>query len=238
MRAVLLVLLLFWNITSNFCMGGELDSMIDIKEVDVFEVNNVTVLEAVVELATKCRTLNILVTFEEAVSMEKDSPISIKIKNETVRSILEKIVGKDYFWKTDGSIVNIIPLGAKGDHNYILNEKINQLNIQNKTREEIVEILLGMINDKNPDKYRVKNERGNYVSKLITFQFPYEKFGMSRPILKRHKIEVRNKSFREILNVIAIRENISWYTTLLDRDKDEISILLFGDELFSQSSIK
>ncbi len=231
-RRIVLIILLIGSITSGLCIGEDLNSVMD-RKIDSFEIDNVTALEAITKFIAKCKPLNILITFEEAVNTKEDNLITIKLKNVSVRNLIDEITSKSksYVWKQDGNVINIIPSNKKNDTNYILNEKIHHLVIKDKTREEIVDMVLEMINQNNPGKYKIENSKGITENELILIHLsdlPYKDIGLSSPVLKKYNIEIKYKNVREILNLIAKEENVPWYVMLHKKKEDNIRILFFG----------
>ena len=110
------IILIFVSLFSSICFGANQDSVLN-KKIEDFEVNNMTVADAIAELAVKCELLGILITFEEPISSDKEVEISLKESNASVHGILNKLINKDksYSWENQGNIVSIIPSNKKND---------------------------------------------------------------------------------------------------------------------------
>ena len=107
-----------------------------------------------------------------------------------------------------------------------MNQVIHKINIKNKTRDEIVQLVLETLDKENPGKYRVKADKNEIAYQLAILNLPYKELGISPPILARHSFEFEDETFRDVLNQISKEENICWQVTLGD---EGMRILVFMD---------
>lgn len=160
--------------------------------------------------------------FEEAALMEEEAEklLSLELKNTTVKNVLNALteLDKNYYWEERNGVINVMPRGIKKDKTYVLNQTVNHLVVNNKTRVEIIEDILKLLEPR-------------YKEKPLYFEpFPSEfkeELGIK---LKRHNFKFKNKTVRELLNEIAKDENIYWrvyYVNIEELGLEKIRVLIF-----------
>ncbi len=68
----------------------------------------------------------------------QDPTLNVKLKNKTVREILDALCQTDsrFTWSMDGATVNVFPRGAVNDHSYLLNRTLETFELENATDVE------------------------------------------------------------------------------------------------------
>lgn len=160
--------------------------------------------------------------FEEAALMEEEweKPLSLELKNTTAKDVLNALtkLDKNYYWEERNGVINVMPRGIKKDETYILNQTIDYLVVNNKTRVEIIQDVIKLLEPR-------------YKEKPLYFEpFPSEMKEEMGIKLKRHNFKFKNKTVREILNEIAKAENIYWgvyYVNMEELGLEKIRLLQF-----------
>ncbi len=221
----LLLIVIFVFLPISF--AKDLDSVI-IKKIDNFEIINAPLPFVVQSLSENCKSQGVLINFEEAVDPNKDKLLSFKFKDLSINDIVNKILNdnKCYTWTSKNNIINIVP--SNTNSNYILDQVVGKIKVENKTRDEIVQLVLEELDKDNPGKYRIETDNNEIAYQLVVLNLPYKELGISPPILTRHSFEFKNETFRDVLNAISKNENICWQIMLVD-EKEGIRTLVFMD---------
>jgi hypothetical protein len=196
------------------------------RKIDYYEIGNAPLPFVMQELSVKCKSQGVLINFEEASDPNRDKLLSYEFKDLLISDLVSKILNnhKCYTWASKNNIINIVPSNSNSD--YILDQVIFKISIKNRTRDEIVQLVLTELDKINPGKYRTGIDKNIIAYQLVILNLPYKELGISPPILTKHSFEFKDITFRDILNEISKSENICWQVTLSD---EGTRILVFMD---------
>lgn len=107
-----------------------------------FELVNETLADGIAKLSLE--SLPLAIGLEEVLRPRfSDPPVpsprfSMKLEDKTVREVLDALCGKDsrYTWSRDGAVINIYPRATVGDPTYLLNRKLEKLELKGITDVE------------------------------------------------------------------------------------------------------
>jgi len=176
--------------------------------VSLFEVQNVTLERALAELKLRWK---IQVSFEKVPKEsedEKEASFSVKLENASIREILNALVKADprYYWEAYesqlggfGTLINILPVGAKADPDNPMNIKVEKAVIKDVTPYNAINQISSWI----PELARKLHPGGTSGSGIYGI-------GAKVKIFKIY-FEFEGLTVREILNEIALRSGgIGW----------------------------
>jgi hypothetical protein len=176
--------------------------------VPFFEVKNVAMEEALVELKLRWMIQVCLEKVPKESEDEKEVTVSIKLENATIREILDALVKADprYYWEVYDShlnksakLINVLPVGAKGASDSPMTIKVKRAVIKDVTPNNAI------------------NQIDHWIPELVKKLHPeglpghaFYGIGARVRIFKIH-FEFEDLTVREILNEIALRSGgISW----------------------------
>ena len=196
---IVLVLL----ICSSYSSAEE-ENILD-KNIDFFEVKNGTMGNALRELSY---TGNVQYGFEylsdeTLMSNESEQKVtfSITLKNVDVREILNVLIEADsrYYWEEDNNIINVMPVAIKNNAAYVLNRKVANYTIINKTKSQAIGHFL-----------HIPELSSNVTN--VSIMFFGKQLGSTAFPKRTLNINIQNVSAREILNTITrgLGSNYCW----------------------------
>lgn len=184
----------------------------DLKGINVsLKIDTAGMTQWAEQLALQLAPSGILIGLECA-SADTELSVAISPAGQSLPSFLDELVKKDptYSWKYSDHVVNIFPRVSIIDTEDIMNEMIPELDMENKTRAEIIESAMSAMG-RGKSQIIAQRAEGKMLWRLFYLD-AYEI--MDSSVVKRHSLSVRNITVRDLLNEIARKDNECWTVQL------------------------
>lgn len=156
--------------------------------IESFTLANASFLDALSELSSQSGSeshFGVEEVLQDRVSMQPEPLFSLKLKDKSVREILNALCKLDprYSWFRTGSSINIVPRLVKADSSYFLNRRIDQVILREITNPDEV---FTPLHKKFPKEPMIYMQSGGDIS-----------------YLKPWTATFRNITVRELINKVA-----------------------------------
>lgn len=142
-------------------------------------------------------------------------PINLERRSFVLKDLLEILISECplYNWSVDGNLVNVFPRKKEIS---LLDSKVHELEIENKTIDEIVDYLF-----KLPNIQKDMEVRGLLRDTTKAFPAPPAKS-------KTYNLNVKDKTLRQVFNyLITNTDSKFWVFYLVGQDRRHFSVNIF-----------